>query len=205
MAGEIFIALEETSQAIKTTVEETKTEVESVGTAVNEIKEDVGDGAGTDLVTRVANLEAKIDALANSGNENLPFPIKLKASDDVILSLFSTEGTVSGAYSVLKTDSDGSAKIYPLYSGAIRIKLKARSSNASSTKIGFKIYVNGGYVVEKTIKNTSYQEFVYDVNVDAGNEVSIYGGKTGSDSGWFYFKDVEFCATTFQDKTIFTR
>lgn len=58
-----FIALEETSQAIKTTVEETKTEVESVGTAVNEIKEDVSDGAGTDLVTRVANLEAKIDAL----------------------------------------------------------------------------------------------------------------------------------------------
>ena len=67
MAGEIFIALEDTSQAIKTAVEETKTEVESVGTAVTEIKEDVGDGAGTDLVTRVANLEAKIDALASGG------------------------------------------------------------------------------------------------------------------------------------------
>ena len=56
MAGEKFIALEETSQEIKTTVE-------GVSTSVTELKEDVGDGAGTDLVARVANLEAKVNSL----------------------------------------------------------------------------------------------------------------------------------------------
>ena len=56
MAGEKFIALEETSQEIKTAVE-------GVSTSVTELKEDVGDGAGTDLVARVANLEAKVNSL----------------------------------------------------------------------------------------------------------------------------------------------
>lgn len=56
MAGEKFIALEQTSQEIKTAVE-------GVNTSVTELKEDVGDGAGTDLVTRVANLEAKVNSL----------------------------------------------------------------------------------------------------------------------------------------------
>ena len=56
MAGEKFIALEETSQEIKTTVE-------GVSASVTELKEDVGDGAETDLVTRVANLEAKVNSL----------------------------------------------------------------------------------------------------------------------------------------------
>lgn len=56
MAGEKFIALEQTSQEIKTAVE-------GVSTSVTELKEDVGDGAGTDLVARVANLEAKVNSL----------------------------------------------------------------------------------------------------------------------------------------------
>lgn len=67
MAGEKFVALEETSQEIKTTVE-------GVSTSVTELKEDVGDGAGTDLVARVANLATQVsnlqtvvEALASSG------------------------------------------------------------------------------------------------------------------------------------------
>lgn len=67
MAGEKFIALEETSQEIKTAVE-------GVSTSVTELKEDVGDGAGTDLVarvanlaTRVSNLQTAVEALASSG------------------------------------------------------------------------------------------------------------------------------------------
>lgn len=56
MAGEKFVALEETSQEIKTAVE-------GVNTSVTELKEDVGDSAGTDLVARVANLEAKVNSL----------------------------------------------------------------------------------------------------------------------------------------------
>lgn len=67
MAGEKFIALEETSQEIKTAVE-------GVSTSVTELKEDVGDGAGTDLVARVANLatqvsnlQTAVEALASGG------------------------------------------------------------------------------------------------------------------------------------------
>lgn len=62
MAGEKFIALEETSQQIKASVE-------TVSTSVNEIKTDVGDGAGTDLISRVAQLQAKVDQLLSKGND----------------------------------------------------------------------------------------------------------------------------------------
>jgi hypothetical protein len=62
MAGEKFIALEETSQEIKASVE-------TVNTSVNEIKVDVGDGDGTDLVSRVAQLQAKVDQLLSKGSE----------------------------------------------------------------------------------------------------------------------------------------
>lgn len=68
MAGEKFIALEETSQEIKASVE-------NVNTSVNEIKVDVGDGAGTDLVSRVAQLQAKVDQLLSRGNAG---EVKLK-------------------------------------------------------------------------------------------------------------------------------
>lgn len=61
MAGEKFIALEETSQEIKTTVE-------GVSASVTELKEDVGDGAETDLVTRVANLATQVSNLQTAVN-----------------------------------------------------------------------------------------------------------------------------------------
>lgn len=61
MAGEKFIALEQTSQEIKTTVE-------GVNTSVTELKEDVGDSAGTDLVARVANLATQVSNLQTAVN-----------------------------------------------------------------------------------------------------------------------------------------
>lgn len=64
MAGEIFIAKEETSQEIKTTVE-------GVSASVTELKEDVGDGAGTDLVARVANLATQVSNL-QAAVESIP-------------------------------------------------------------------------------------------------------------------------------------
>ena len=64
MAGDKFIALEETSQEIKTTVE-------GVSTSVTELKEDVGDGAGTDLVARVANLATQVSNL-QTAVESIP-------------------------------------------------------------------------------------------------------------------------------------
>ena len=64
MAGEKFIALEETSQEIKTAVE-------GVSTSVTELKEDVGDGAGTDLVARVANLATQVSNL-QTAVESIP-------------------------------------------------------------------------------------------------------------------------------------
>lgn len=63
MAGEKFIALEETSQEIKTAVE-------GVSTSVTELKEDVGDGAGTDLVARVANLATQVSNLQTAVESN---------------------------------------------------------------------------------------------------------------------------------------
>lgn len=74
MAGEKFIALEETSQQIKASVE-------TVSTSVNEIKGDVGDGAGTDLVSRVAQLQAKVDQLLSKGNGEIKYKRAMSIDD----------------------------------------------------------------------------------------------------------------------------
>ena len=171
MAGEIFIALEETSQAIKTTVEETKTEVESVGTAVNEIKEDVGDGAGTDLVTRVANLEAKIDALANSGGEkDLSFPYIL-SSDELLETLTTNLQSTHSDDDVAVLDDSGNAIIItPLALGCLRFKVSAKSSSGSTTNTYTQVTIGG---ITKTIQGTSYAEYIFDVPCEANVPIAV--------------------------------
>lgn len=85
MAGEKFIALEETSQEIKASVE-------TVNTSVNEIKVDVGDGAGTDLVSRVAQLQAKVYQLLSKGSGEIKI-LKVYGGNNAEAKLILPKGT----------------------------------------------------------------------------------------------------------------
>lgn len=185
MAGEKFIALEETSQEIKTTVE-------GVSASVTELKEDVGDGAETDLVTRVANLatqvsnlQTAVEALANSGGDK---EYIFQKGSTVLLSKDEVVSGISGTINLVSFVS--------LYNGTIDVSLYAESTSYSDRTvkvtvkdgIGNKLFFSEGTSVNKpgkTITCTANIEKnkIYTVEFNASNTVnvsniSIKGNKT---------------------------
>lgn len=138
MAGEIFIAKEETSQEIKTAVE-------GVNTSVTELKEDVGDGAGTDLVTRVANLEAKVNSLQttvesiptssdiativknNAGGTSFkPIKVTNTTRDDNMISL-----STGKTYKLFFVSNGGSSFSISCRSGTPKVKINGKTISIS--------------------------------------------------------------------------
>ena len=185
MAGEKFIALEETSQEIKTAVE-------GVSTSVTELKEDVGDGAGTDLVARVANLatqvgnlQTAVEALASGGADK---EYIFRKGSTVLLSKDDVLSKISGTINLMSFVS--------LYNGTIDISLYAESTAYSDRTVevtvkdgmGNELFSTKGTTVNKpgkTItctanieKNKIYTVDLYtDHTVNVSN-ISIKGNKT---------------------------
>jgi hypothetical protein len=189
MAGEKFIALEETSQEIKTTVE-------GVSASVTELKEDVGDGAGTDLVARVANLatqvsnlQTAVEALANSGGGK---EYIFRKGSTVLLS---TDKQLTGITGPIKLIS-----FVSLYNGTIDVSLYVGSTGTSDRTVGIIVKDEIGnelfkseqtvYNPGKTItctanieKNKIYTvEFYANRGVNVSN-ISIKGNKTETTLG----------------------
>lgn len=203
MAGEKFIALEQTSQEIKTAVE-------GVNTSVTELKEDVGDGAGTDLVTRVAslavqvgNLQTAVEALASGSGDTelikLIAPKKNIPSDAelVVLSEYNSNnwvqrgyGTGSGRY-ILKTPADSSVYLTftPVLSGKIRAKAIMYCKNASYPAV---LYCGTTEICRTD--STSQVEVTGDFDVVAGVEYNFSVGSTGNSSSHYgYLMSLTLC------------
>lgn len=166
MAGEKFIALEQTSQEIKTAVE-------GVNTSVTELKEDVGDSAGTDLVARVANLEAKVNSLQTTV-ESIP------TSSDIATIVKNNAGGSVKIKSVLGSQTSDSRALALINSGVTKKIMFCCSGTGYFYIDGSDTYIsiNGGpnitlvrdhYLPKDTvltIKNTgSRQAQVYGVGV----------------------------------------
>lgn len=160
MAGEKFIALEETSQEIKTAVE-------GVNTSVTELKEDVGDGAGTDLVARVANLEAKVNSLQTTV-ESIP-----TSSDIATIVKNNAGGTVFKPKSA-RTSSSSNKYIMELNAGnTYKLLFAAYGTESFTMKAPYKttatIKINGGSI--------SVSDSSFDLPLNQVNEFTIVSGK----------------------------
>lgn len=166
MAGEKFIALEQTSQEIKTAVE-------GVNTSVTELKEDVGDGAGTDLVARVANLEAKVNSL-QTAVESIP------TSSDIATIVKSNAGSNPPKIKRWITSAETTNSTYHTISPGVTEKLMACCPNTGFWGIrssqGTTCSLNGG-------KNITLDTSVYALPEDTpitikntgSNDIKIYG------------------------------
>ena len=158
MAGEKFIALEETSQQIKASVE-------TVSTSVNEIKTDVGDGAGTDLVSRVAQLQTKVDQLLNKGGGEFDF---LNAEIQLSTETFSLEPNKEyavycsvnpGASTTPVITSDGRVTCDVKLNGKLLYHQSgARIIEPLPTNVPFKISVTSNSCF---IQDTNKGDFIY--------------------------------------------
>lgn len=158
MAGEKFIALEETSQEIKASVE-------NVNTSVNEIKVDVGDGAGTDLVSRVAQLQTKVDQLLNKGGGEFDF---LNAEIQLSTETFSLEPNKEyavycsvnpGASTTPVITSDGRVTCDVKLNGKLLYHQSgARIIEPLPTNVPFKISVTSNSCF---IQDTNKGDFIY--------------------------------------------
>lgn len=166
MAGEKFIALEQTSQEIKTAVE-------GVNTSVTELKEDVGDGAGTDLVARVANLEAKVNSLQTTV-ESIP------TSSDIATIVKSNAGSKPPKIKRIVCTSTSDNSYSHTISSGVTEKLMACCPDTGYWGIrsnGTTISLNGGTNI--TLKGS----FIYDLPKDTpitikntgSNDIQIYG------------------------------
>lgn len=189
MAGEKFIALEQTSQEIKTAVE-------GVNTSVTELKEDVGDGAGTDLVARVANLatqvsnlQTAIEALASGGADK---EYIFRKGSTVLLS---KDEQLTGITNTIKLIS-----FVSLYNGTIDVSLYVEPTGDIDRTVGVIVKDAIGnelfkseqtvYKPGKTItctanieKNKIYTvEFYASRSVNVSN-ISIKGNKTETTLG----------------------
>lgn len=174
MAGEKFIALEETSQEIKTAVE-------GVNTSVTELKEDVGDSAGTDLVTRVENLatqvsglQTAVEALASGSGEKF-----VNISDDILVTVNSGVQTLnnstSGSAMVLNNEGNEAVYLFNVY-GRVRIKANLYvdyvSNSATAT---LKIYKNGELYTSCESKVADAKNEIYaDIFVHKGDVLYFY-------------------------------
>lgn len=163
MAGEKFIALEETSQEIKTAVE-------GVSTSVTELKEDVGDGAGTDLVARVANLEAKVNSLQTTV-ESIP-----TSSDIATIVKNNAGGTGFKPIKVTNTTKDDN--VVPLSRGKA-YKLFCVASSASYFSIGSRnetptVKINGKTITIPTSGALLPLQQLIEITVVSGSPY-IYG------------------------------
>ena len=158
MAGEKFIALEETSQQIKASVE-------TVSTSVNEIKTDVGDGAGTDLVSRVAQLQTKVDQLLNKGGGEFDF---LNAEIQLSTETFSLEPNKEyavycsvnpGASTAPVITSDGRVTCDVKLNGKLLYHQSgAKITEPLPTNVPFKISVTSNSCF---IQDTNQGDFIY--------------------------------------------
>lgn len=158
MAGEKFIALEETSQEIKASVE-------NVNTSVNEIKVDVGDGAGTDLVSRVAQLQTKVDQLLSKGGGEFDF---LNAEIQLSTETFSLEPNKEyavycsvnpGASTTPVITSDGRVTCDVKLNGKLLYHQSgARIIEPLPTNVPFKISVTSNSCF---IQDTNKGDFIY--------------------------------------------
>ena len=158
MAGEKFIALEETSQEIKASVE-------NVNTSVNEIKVDVGDGAGTDLVSRVAQLQTKVDQLLSKGGGEFDF---LNAEIQLSTEIFSLEPNKEyavycsvnpGASTTPVITSDGRVTCDVKLNGKLLYHQSgARIIEPLPTNVPFKISVTSNSCF---IQDTNQGDFIY--------------------------------------------
>jgi len=158
MAGEKFIALEETSQQIKASVE-------TVSTSVNEIKTDVGDGAGTDLVSRVAQLQTKVDQLLSKGGGEFDF---LNAEIQLSTETFSLEPNKEyavycsvnpGASTTPVITSDGRVTCDVKLNGKLLYHQSgARIIEPLPTNVPFKISVTSNSCF---IQDTNKGDFIY--------------------------------------------
>ncbi|MFQ7259550.1 MAG: hypothetical protein ACLRQB_01825 [Christensenellales bacterium] len=158
MAGEKFIALEETSQEIKASVE-------NVNTSVNEIKVDVGDGAGTDLVSRVAQLQTKVDQLLNKGGGEFDF---LNAEIQLSTETFSLEPNKEyavycsvnpGASTAPVITSDGRVTCDVKLNGKLLYHQSgAKITEPLPTNVPFKISVTSNSCF---IQDTNQGDFIY--------------------------------------------
>lgn len=166
MAGEKFVALEETSQEIKTAVE-------GVSTSVTELKEDVGDGAGTDLVARVANLEAKVNSLQTTV-ESIP------TSSDIATIVKSNAGSNPPKIKRWITSATSTNSTYHTISSGVTEKLMACCPNTGDWGIksrkGTTCSLNGG-------ANITLGSSIYDLPKDTpitikntgSRDIEIYG------------------------------
>ena len=166
MAGEKFIALEETSQEIKTAVE-------GVNTSVTELKEDVGDGAGTDLVARVANLATQVSNL-QTAVDSIP------TSSDIATIVKSNAGSNPPKIKRIVRTSTSDSSYYHSISSGVTEKLMACCLDTGYWGIrsnGTTISLNGGPNI--TLKGS----FIYALPKDTPitikntgrNDIQIYG------------------------------
>lgn len=160
MAGEKFIALEETSQEIKTAVE-------GVSTSVTELKEDVGDGAGTDLVARVANLEAKVNSLQTTV-ESIP-----TSSDIATIVKNNAGGTVFKPKSA-RLSSSSNSYIMELNAGNT---YKLLFATAASEGFFMKAPHNSTANVKINGSSISVSNEIRDLPLNQVNEFTIVSGK----------------------------
>lgn len=163
MAGEKFIALEQTSQEIKTTVE-------GVSTSVTELKEDVGDGAGTDLVARVANLEAKVNSLQTTV-ESIP------TSSDIATIVKSNAGGSVKIKSVLGSRTSVSQALTIINSGVTKKIMFCCSDKGYFYIDGSNTYIsiNGGPNI--TVVNGNYlpKDTVLTIKNTGSKQAQVYG------------------------------
>lgn len=181
------VSTEETSQAIKTVVEDIQT--------------DVGDGAGTDLITRVTNLETKIDALAeNNSSGDIESSLssivnmlsvdcnKVVADDAVLVTLNTTEKSVSARESG-DTNYMSIGSFHTMLPGTVRFSIQAKVKlyRHSTESASIQVTDSSGAIVfsdyHSMTNGAAYTEFTGDVSVTAENQYTIQIGING-DGGY---------------------
>lgn len=162
MAGEKYIALEETSQAIKEAVDGVKTDVAGVKTDVGGVKTDVGgvqvdvDTVGTDLTTVKNNIGTPaggktvvtmIDEIINSSGED---EYLFVASDTDILLSETLNITASSDITALLKKQGKVINIIPYCNGEVTFRFTLNTSDLSlSGDVGLINLETGKYIVSQ--------------------------------------------------------
>lgn len=205
MAGEKYIALEETSQAIKTAVEGVKTDVAGVKTDVGGVKTDVGgvqtdvDTVGTDLTAVKNNIGTPaggktvvtmLDEIKNlsGGNEYL-----LLGSDTNVLLSKTINFVIRDDNEVVILNNKKTINLIPYANGEVTVRIKA--NNQSRYDANVNIYELSTNKKLGSIKYDSESAATKSVTINVNkNSNIIFKGETGYSNFSFTIKEIAILA-----------
>lgn len=179
MAGEKFIALEETSQEIKASVDNVKSNVDGLKTTdVPAIEALIKNLIGS--TDSQENMSSKLDSIITMLSSNFN---AIDASDNLLLTILNGQEISAGSSSTGKYSKSLAGTFHTDLTGKIRIRtqLKFPSDDGS----GHAALYRGDILIAQSnsvhYKNASNYTIVsFDADVNAGNDYSIYVEGAGS-------------------------